>query len=229
MVGWEVRFRRSTRRARGVAVVPFGGAPAPYVPYGAPSRGLKEVAMKRYLILIAIAAALVAPAFAADEKEEPSNGWRLDIGVDIPKGVGAFMAGDVNVSGDVADFLSQYFFPFPEAALHYQFDTGMFRFGVGLRGFTFIIESVVWPNVFAEAELGPVVLEAQAGGGLFGAFGIGNTVQTGSVFFPDLSAWFKIGKSFRLGGGAIGVFLPEQSTNTIPFAFYFGGKAAIRL
>jgi hypothetical protein len=29
------------------------------------------------------------------------------------------------------------------------------------------------------------------------------------VFIPDLSAWFKLGKTLRVGGGAMGLFIEE--------------------
>jgi hypothetical protein len=174
--------------------------------------------MKRIVIVLLLVALAIAPTFAQ---------WRLDVGVDIPRGVGAVLPDSVTTSADVGTFLSGTFFPFPEAALHYQFGGGLLTFGLGMRAFTFILESVAWPNVFAEVALGPVVIEAQMGGGVFAYFGIVNGMDAGKVFFPDLSAWFKIGKSFRLGVGAIGIFLPETALDAVPFVFYIGGKAAI--
>jgi len=87
---------------------------------------------------------------------------------------------------------------------------------------------VIWPNAFAEIDLGPVVVEAQVGGGGFLFFGLVSDFQTGRVFFPDLSAWLKLGKegNLRLGAGAIGVYLPEQ-TSDLPIVFYLGGKIAL--
>ena len=68
--------------------------------------------------------------------------------------------------------LSDYFIPFPEAGLYYQWDLGPVNLAAGGRFFTFILETVFWPNLLAEVELGPVFLDAQVGGLLFGMFGI---------------------------------------------------------
>jgi hypothetical protein len=76
-----------------------------------------------------------------------------------------------------------------------------------------------------------VAVEAQVGGGLFALIGLYNNVKSGSLFFPDLSVWYKIGKKqlFRLGGGVMGFYLPELSTEGLAFAFYLGGKVALPL
>jgi len=175
-------------------------------------------------ILIALLIALVAlPSIAQ---------WRLDIGVDVPRGVGAVVGSDVLNSEEAGTILSSSFFPFPEASIYYTFGGGtMLQAGVGLRCFTFIIESIAWPNIFAEFNFGPLAIEAQLGGGAFVVFGAYNNADFGKVFFPDLSAWFKIGKkqAFRLGVGFIGIFLPEVTTETVPFVFYLGGKVALGL
>ena len=149
--------------------------------------------------------------------------------VDVPKGVGAVLGDSISSNEDIAKALEDYFFPFPEASIHYVFGGDVFRLGAGLRTFTFIVESVAWPNAFAELQIGPVIVEAQVGGGVFAVYGIANSIETGKVFFPDLSAWFQLGKSVRLGGGVLGVFLPEVETTTLPFVLYFGGKAAIKI
>jgi hypothetical protein len=178
--------------------------------------------MKRAALLFFILALVAVPAFSQ---------LRLDIGVDVPRGIGAVLQGDTQISKDAVDFFSNYVFPFPEAALHYQFDFGMVKLGVGARAFTFILETAIWPNAFAELNLGPLAIEAQAGGGLFALVGLYNSVKAGKVFMPDLSAWFKIGKKqlFRLGGGAMGIYLPEVTTEGMAFVYYLGGKVALPL
>lgn len=179
--------------------------------------------MKKSVFIVLLIALVAIPSFAQ---------WRLDIGVDIPRGVGAVVGSDVLGSDAASAALSSTFFPFPEASIYYTFGgESILQVGVGMRCFTFIIESIAWPNIFAEVNLGPVAIEAQVGGGAFVAFGLANSADFGQVFFPDLSAWFKLGKkqAFRLGVGAIGLFLPELTTEAIPFVFYLGGKVALGL
>jgi hypothetical protein len=178
--------------------------------------------MRKILVVAIIAAAISAPAMAQ---------LRLDIGIDIPKGISSSILPST-IQSSISDFLSKSFIPFPEAELNYQWDLGMFKLGAGVRAYTVILASVVWPNAFAELDIGPLAIEAQMGGGVFGCYAVSSgSIQTGRVFFPDLSAWYAFGakKVFRLGLGTMGIFLPNQSTDTLPFIFYLGGKAAIPL
>lgn len=151
---------------------------------------------------------------------------RVDLGVDIPLGFSGLVEGG-SFDEDASDFFREHIIPFPEAGVYYTRGTGPFNFGIGGRAFTFILESVAWPNAFAEFKLGPAVIQGQIGGGAFLLFGLYNSLETGAVFFPDLSAWFRIGKTFRLGGGMLGVFIDEVADDTVPLVFYLGGKAAI--
>jgi len=179
--------------------------------------------MKKSILIVLLIALVAIPSFAQ---------WRLDIGVDIPRNVGLALGDSIQTSDEAGAALSSTFFPFPEAAIYYTFGGGtMLQAGVGLRCFTFIIESIAWPNIFAEFNFGPLAIEAQVGGGAFVAFGLANSADFGKVFFPDLSAWLKIGKkqAFRLGVGVIGIFLPEITTEAVPFVFYLGGKVALGL
>ena len=179
--------------------------------------------MKKFMIVLAILVLVAVPTFAQ---------WRLDVGAVVPRGVGLSIGGttDTKISG--VDMASWPFIPFPEAAIYYTGELGPVSLGVGARAFTLILETILWPNAFVELNLGPVALEAQVGGGFFAMFGLASATETGKVFLPDLSAWFKIGKkgNFRLGGGLIGLYMPEiTDTDAIPFLLYLGGKVAIGL
>jgi hypothetical protein len=173
--------------------------------------------MKRTTLLIALAAVVCLPIWAE---------WRLDLGFDVPRGLGGLVGGNASFDPSVTKALTDYIFPFPEASIHYQQSLGPLRVGAGLRLFTLIVESVFWPNLYAELDLGSVAIDFQVGGGVFGVFGLYNNVQSGAVLIPDLSAWFKIGESFRIGGGAIGFMLPEVSSGIV-FAYYLGAKFAV--
>lgn len=173
--------------------------------------------MKKAGVLCALCLGCALPLFAE---------LRLDLGFDIPRGVGGVVENQMDVSEDAADFFDRFILPFPEAGLYYQHPFPWGRVGAGARLFTFILESIFWPNAYVEADLWRFTFALQAGGGIFGMFGLYNALQTGAVFIPDASAWFRIGKSFRLGAGAIGFMLPEQSSD-IAFVYYLGGKVAL--
>ncbi len=152
---------------------------------------------------------------------------RLDLGVAVPRGFGSLSGGEL-FTADVVEFLDKTILPFPEAGVYYQLGGEMVKFGVGGRFYTFILETVFWPNIFAEISLGDhFVMQGQIGGGLFGYFGLTSGFSSGAVFFPDISAWFKIGKVFRVGAGALGLFLPELDSDTVPYVWYLGLKLCL--
>jgi hypothetical protein len=174
---------------------------------------------KKLLIVVAVLLVLSLPAFA---------GFRLDIGIDVPFGLG--VSGGANDFGNVIGNIG--FIPIPELGIAYLWNLGPVDLGVGLRAYTVILESIAWPNAIVELKLDPVVIEAQVGGGLFAAFGlVGNSVAWGQVLIPDLSAWFKLGKTgaFRLGGGIMGIYAPGALGNYMPWLVYLGGKVALDL
>ena len=175
--------------------------------------------MKGKIIVLIVALVLLSmPAFAQ---------LRLDIGVDVPRGLGVSSGANDTASA----FGNWPFFPMPDAGLYYQWEVSSFNIGVGARGFSVLIETALWPNAFVEWNIGPVALEFQVGGGLFALLGVYSDLTAGAVFIPDLSAWFKIGKTgaFRLGGGLVGFYAPNALGSTMPFLFYLGGKVALEL
>ena len=176
--------------------------------------------MRKIIIIAALAAVLALPAMAD---------WRLDIGAVVPRGVGLSSGGSMNTNLDI---FNKYIIPLPEAGIYYKGDIGMLQLGIGARAFTFILETIAWPNAYAELNVGPLAVEAQFGGGAFALFGVTPaTSGAGKVFIPDVSAWIKLGKNgtFRLGVGAIGLYIPDWLGDSVPFLFYLGGKAAINL
>ena len=95
--------------------------------------------------------------------------------------------------------------------------------------FTIILESMLWPNIMMEIALEPVFIQAQVGGLFFVFFGLANATEYGEVFFPDLSIWIGLGKErrFRLGGGLLGMYWPELTTEGIAVVPYLGGKISL--
>ncbi len=176
--------------------------------------------MKRIVLISALILVLAFPAFSQ---------LRLDMGVDVPMTVGVIGQGEIQTSNEVGQFLREHILPFPEASLYYQFDIGPLKLAPGVRVFTFILESALWPNLMAELQFDRVFIQAQLGGLFFVFFGLANNAEYGEVLFPDLSIWIGLGKErrFRIGGGVIGLLLPELTTEGMGFAPYLGGKVSL--
>ncbi len=171
--------------------------------------------MKRTLVLAAAALVLMAaPAFCE---------WRFDLGVDGVFGLGAV----TDEGADSIDFGSLNFFTLPMGGASYEWQLGPVGLGAGVRGITLLFVNVLWPDIYAEMELGPAALEAHVGGLLFLGFGLVSFSESGEVFVPELSAWFKLGRMFRLGGGAIGLYVPDFSG--MAFVYYIGAKWVIKV
>lgn len=177
--------------------------------------------MKRSIATLLILAGIIAMPLCAQV--------RIDVGFDLPRGVGAIVSGQPEISSEISDALSKYIIPFPEAGLYYQyqFSGAPVRIGGGVRLFTFIIESIVWPNIFVEADVWQFTFSLQTGGGVFGMFGVYGDFRTAQVVIPDLSVWFRIGDAFRIGGGAI-AFASPDIPDGIAFVYYLGLKFAIK-
>jgi len=173
--------------------------------------------MKRISILVFILTMVSLNLFAQ---------LRLDLGIDIPRGAGAVSGNELLSDPEVNQFFTDYIFPFPEGGIYYQFGEQTLKAGVGMRMFTVVLASAFWPNVYVEADLWNFTAALQFGGGLFGLYALGQTrFESGKVFIPDLSLWYRFGNSFRLGGGAIGIMTPESTA--MGFLYYIGGKFAI--
>ena len=178
--------------------------------------------MKRIVLLVAFVAIVAVPAFSQ---------FRIDLGVDIPMTLGVIGKGEIQTSSEVGTFLRSHILPFPEASFYYQFSIGPLTLAPGVRVFTFILESVLWPDLMAELNLGPVFVQAHLGGLVFVVFGLFNDAQYGKVLLPDVSVWIGLGKGrrFRIGGGVLGLMLPELTTDGIGIAPYVGGKISLLL
>ncbi|MEJ5189532.1 MAG: hypothetical protein WHT84_10015, partial [Breznakiellaceae bacterium] len=106
--------------------------------------------------------------------------------------------------------------------------TEWFRLGVGVRVFTFIIMNVGWLNSYAELDFWNLTLLGQLGGGVYGLIlGPQSNFGTGRTLFPDISLWYRFGKMFRLGVGAIGVLFPDA--DQLGFAYYLSARWVIPL
>jgi len=176
--------------------------------------------MKRIVLLAVFIVVLVFPAFSQ---------FRIDLGFDVPLTLGVIGNGEIQTSHEAGTFLREHILPFPEASLYYQFELGPLKLAPGVRIFTIILESVLWPNLMAELAFDPVFIQAQLGGLIFAVFGLYSDIQYGEVLLPDLSIWLGLGEErrFRIGGGVLGLMLPELTTEGIGIAPYVGAKISL--
>ena len=153
--------------------------------------------------------------------------FRADIGIAVPRRLGATLDGTL---ADREEFTipSEFVFLVPQLFLGAEFGVGPVNLGVGGRIYTVILESVAIPAVFAEVELGPVAVNLNIAGGAFVFFGLANSVETGQLLLPDLSAHVKIGRSLQVGAGATAILTPDIPEDVLPYVFYLSGKFVIR-
>lgn len=174
--------------------------------------------MKKKIPIVILFSILIAgPAFSE---------LRVDVGADIPWGIGAVISGFSDPSQTSVNVLQNFVFLVPEGNVLYQFPLGPVKLGAGIRAFSLILETIAWPNALAELNLGPVAVDLNLGGGVYFLFGLYNQLSTSSVIVPDLSAYFKIGKTFRVGGGGIFFYDLNSATrgSAVPYAIYLAGK-----
>jgi hypothetical protein len=176
--------------------------------------------MKRIVVLTLILALVGGIAFGQ---------IRLDAGIAIPIGIATALDGSsLQMNSVVGELFASTLLPLFEVAFHYQFDLGMVKLGLGARAFSYICETLLWPNAFVEYDFGLIIAEAQIGGGGYLLLGQVSAFQAGKVFFPDLSVWMRLGREqvIRVGMGIIGIYLPEQRSS-FPIVIYLGGKIAM--
>ena len=168
-------------------------------------------------VLILLAVAVVLPA--AD--------IQVDIGLNVPVFTG------VSFEDDNVGQYAEYAFVLPDIKASYLMEFGNLRVGAGLRAFTIIIETLVYPVVTAEYDISQLRLSANVGGGAFLLFGLYNAFETLNVWVPDVSAVYRVNDWLGLGVGAIGAFVPGENElveNPFPYSGYavarftLGGK-----
>ena len=172
------------------------------------------------LVLFGIIILMVIPGAFAQ--------FRLDLAIDIPVILGITAETDDGDFNDSINLLEDVgTFPFPTAMAAYQFPLGPVNAGVGLKGYSLIIETVFWPVVYAEVDLSPIVIHANIGGLGFLYFGLGTGTTTSSVIIPDFHIAYKFGKTFRLGIGAMALTGIEGLEGVTPYAIYLTGRFSI--
>ena len=162
---------------------------------------------KSAFILIAVvffAAAAGSPAtppLAADSQ--------VDIGLHIPYYTGIEVE-DGEDQGDTGQALD-YLFLIPDLKYNYFFNEKGIKAGLGFRMFTIIVESIAYPIITLETDLGPFTLSSHIGGGAFLFFGLVNHFEAGNIYLPEITAAYRISESFSLGTGAMFLFAPQEA------------------
>ncbi|MGM0432189.1 MAG: hypothetical protein ACQEQU_05690 [Spirochaetota bacterium] len=162
---------------------------------------------------------LIAVVFAFGAAGNVAAETQYDIGLNVPLYFG-ITASDTT-EGGISD-LSDYAFLVPDVKITYFFGDGNFKFGPGIRGFSFIVESLVYPTVNAQLEMDPITISAGVGGQLFAFFGLWNQFVSEPVYVADLSATYRMNDWLHLGAGATGLMLGDASTfkENMPYTIY---------
>jgi hypothetical protein len=166
---------------------------------------------KRLVITFAALAVMLAGAVSAGAQ------LRLDIDINDPVYLGYSNA------GTRTGVWNQYpYIPIPDAKLMYQLSLGPINLGGGVRVFSFIIENLMYPEIYGELDLSPFVLNVSVGGGAFLHFGLLSALANGTgyeklngfqqVILPDISVAYKLNDIFRLSGG---VFIIAPFTSSL--------------
>jgi hypothetical protein len=147
---------------------------------------------------------------------------RVDIGISVPLYFGIVIDTGDETTGDWAD----YTFVIPDLAVNYIFDLSLIKLGVGIRAFTFLVESLIMPNILAEVNLGPFVVHGSIFGAIFMPFGLYNDFFFEEIGLFDLNVSYKLVEWFRLGVGAVAgfEFNPDYDMGATPFVFYAFGR-----
>ncbi len=186
--------------------------------------------MKRTVIVLVAAIVLLGTAVSAPAE------LRLDLDVNIPIYFG------YSVGGYASGAWNQYFIPFPDARLAWQFGNGLIDGGVGVRMFTFIIENILYPEGFVELNLDAFTFSLNVGGFAFLEFGLLSSALSNlgintfsgfhSVLLPDINAAWRVNDWFRLGAG---MFMIAPFGNDLGgvldnfvYSFYINARFVIR-
>jgi len=178
--------------------------------------------MKKMIFLVLIITVFFVPSAFAQ--------FRLDLSVDVPAYIGITASTDNEDINESINFLKDVgTFVFPNGIVSYQIPIGPVKTGIGLKAYSLIIESVLWPVIYAEIDLSHIVINANIGGLGYYWFGIIPNLgfETSSVIVPDLNIAVKLGKTFRLGIGAM-AFPGIKGLETItPYTIYLTGRFSI--
>jgi hypothetical protein len=159
--------------------------------------------MKKRLVFVFVALAILLASAATASAQ-----LRLDIDINDPIYFGYSLAGAQQGAWNPYPYI-----PIPDAKLVYQVPLGSINLGGGVRVFSLIIENFMYPEIYAELDIKPLVLDVRIGGFAFLHFGLLSALLNGigyeslngfqSVIIPDVSVAYKVNDVFRIGGGVL--------------------------
>jgi len=150
--------------------------------------------------------------------------FRMDIDVNVP--FSASLVSDVmsiNGGTSAASTSIPFTFVIPDIKALGQADLGIVRLGGGVRLFSVILETILFPEVFAEVKLGPVAANLSLGGYAYGFFGLYSNLHFWNVMTIDASVGFDVTNWFRAQAGFFGL-TPFDDMNNFVGVVYAGGK-----
>ncbi len=154
------------------------------------------------VVLFAAAAGFPAPPTLAADSQ-------VDIGLHIPYYAGIEV--EDNKDDEDAGQALDYLFLLPDLKYNYFFNEQGLKAGIGFRMFTLILESIAYPIITLETDLGPFTLSSHIGGGTFLLFGLFNSLEAGHIYIPELTAAYHLTETFSLGTGAMFLFAPQEA------------------
>lgn len=175
--------------------------------------------MKKLILLGFIVILTIPGAFAQ---------VRLDLAIEVPVILGiTAKSNDSNLNDSINLLKDIGTFTFPSAMVAYQFPIGPVKTGIGLKAYSIIFETIAWPYAYVELDLSPIVINAGVGGLGFLWFGLWNNAAGSNILIPDIHIAYKIGKTFRLGLGAIAFTGIEGLESVVPYTIFLTGRFSI--
>jgi hypothetical protein len=119
-------------------------------------------------------------------------------------------------------YYNEYIIPIPDLRLAYYWGTDSLRFGPGLRILSIIQVSVVYPLLFAELDVGPLVIHANVGGGAYLANAILQTrADVYEYLVPEISIAYRLTETVQVGTGG-DIFLASGDGGDFNNVAYLG-------
>jgi hypothetical protein len=139
----------------------------------------------------------------------------------VPYGMDAQSLGkDGEGTGELLESLG----PVPDLRLQYYFGPEWISWGPGVRMFSTIIDTLIYPTVSAETRAGRFVFNLNVGGGAFIFLGGHNAVSFEPVVLPELTTTYMI---WDVAGVGAGLFFVLDPTDTLELGGITGGVAYV--